>query len=540
MKICSHPLSRLLQFLVLLCVGASGMPAQSSDPLDASLDLALQAAQTAQQNRQYAQAASLYARATALSPGTAELWSNRGMMEFLADEDEACLQSMKRAGQLNPALFTPVLFSAKALVHMGKPAAAMPLLRRAHTLRPADPEVSLVMAEAAADLHQPGDAERFDLEAAMSDPHSTQAWYGAGVSALQIIEEDGSALARAQVHSVWSQALLADELFAQDRPLEASAAYETAFTSASPAQGAVLSRTLDWMQVHAEALSLPPRSALALQKLSQTHAAAANGAATCDPLQKAASTPTEPTLVHTAACDFWAEHFQDSARASSAALHMEQNDAEAIYWSVKAQERIAVSALSRLEELSTHIPASYVLIGNLYRNQHQQDKALAEYEKALAIDGHDPAALQGSILACLDANRSEDAFALDRTALADQPLDPQLNLLMAEILEVQNKTEKEEPFLAKATNVPPELQTRLHFLLGRVDEKNNEWSAAVQQFELALPGDKDGSIHYQLSRLYRKQGNAEAAEKTLSEARLLIGKHDARADLAVREKTEAP
>ena len=527
-------LSQLLVLLVLFMHGASRLPAQSS----VLLDDVLQGAQTAQGKGQYAQAAGLYAHATDLSPATAELWSNRGVMDYLAGQYSSCLQSMKRATQLNPALFTPVLFSAKSLVQLGKPSAAMPLLRRAHTLRPADPEVLLTMGKAAADIHQSVDAERFYLQAAASSPRNPDAWYGAGVAALQVIEENGSALARMQPRSLWSKALLADDLFAQDRPLEASAAYETTLATASPAQRTVLLRTLAWMSAHADTLSLPPRSAAALQALDGAHADASIATSGCNPAQKAASISTRVALVHTAACEFWDEHFEESAQAACKAVESQQLDAEAMYWCIKAQERIAVSALSRLEQISAQIPATYVLVGNLYRNQQQPDKALAEYAKALAINAHDPAALQGSVLAELDANRTEDALSLDRRALTDQLFDPQLNLLMAEILERQNKSAEEMPFLARAATVPAELQFRLHYLLGRVDERNQQLPAAIEQFELALPGDKDGSIHYQLSRLYRKQGSTEAADRMLAQAKVLIGKRDARADVAVREKIE--
>jgi hypothetical protein len=52
---------------------------------------------------------------------------------------------------------------------------------------------------------------------------------------------------------------------------------------------------------------------------------------------------------------------------------------------------------------------------------------------------------------------------------------------------------------------------------------------------MALPGDEDGSTHYQLSRLYRKIGNVAQAQKAEAEAKSLISKRRANAAIAVRE-----
>jgi hypothetical protein len=48
---------------------------------------------------------------------------------------------------------------------------------------------------------------------------------------------------------------------------------------------------------------------------------------------------------------------------------MNPEDPEAFYWSVKANEQRAVAALAQFESLSPHSPATYDMVGDLYRRR---------------------------------------------------------------------------------------------------------------------------------------------------------------------------
>jgi tetratricopeptide (TPR) repeat protein len=179
--------------------------------------------------------------------------------------------------------------------------------------------------------------------------------------------------------------------------------------------------------------------------------------------------------------------------------------------------------------------SAYVLVGDLYRDQRNPDRALVEYMKALAIDNEDSAALMGAAAAYFTRNQLDEAAAMDSAALVQRPLDVQMNLLMAEIFAAKNQYVLARPYLAKCLAAPSELQFRVHYLLGRAEMEDGRTEQAIRQFEMALPGDKDGSTHYQLSRLYRKTGDFTAARKAEERAKALIQKRDASAAIAVRE-----
>jgi tetratricopeptide (TPR) repeat protein len=519
---------RRVAFFLLLFAGLLGAcPLHGQAP---GIDELLERARAAQASGNYSDAATLYARTTALSPNTPELWSNRGVMEYLAGQIDASTLSLKHALQLNPRLFAPMLFLGKGYGQTGKPALALPYLNHAHTLRPNDPEVLLALGKTNANLNRQRQAQSFYANAAQLTPKDPEAWFGLGVASLEVIAVDGRDLATSHAQSIWARTLYADELLAQGRPLESVDTYKAALASASPIETAIVARNLEWLQSHPDLFPIPSNSQEALQRLEEQIKSEQS---------KAALPPctTSVQLLEDAACAFWVGDYERSANKAGEALRQSPQSAEALYWSVKANERMAVAALSRFEELAPQSAASYVMVANLYRHQRETDSALSEYKKALAIDPHDPAALMGAVTVALSAGKLDEASAMDQVALTDQPHDPQLNLLMAEILATRNEYDKVKPYLAKCLAAPPELQPRVHYLLARADLEDGNTQEAIKQFEMALPGDEDGSIHYQLSRLYRKTGNLAQAQKAEEGAKAVMKQRRANAAIVVREAT---
>jgi tetratricopeptide (TPR) repeat protein len=462
-------------------------------------------------------------------------------MEYLAGRTDDAVASLRHALQLNPSLFTPVLFLGKAYNQAGKPALAFPYLSRANTLHPNDPEALLTLAKTTADLQRPREARLLYANAVHLAPEIPGAWLGLGVTSLEVITADGGALAASHPQSVWARALYADELLAQGRPIEATDTYKVASVAASPVQRSTLARMLQWMQFHPDLYPLTSNSQEALQPLraqiesEQGKTESPECPDLSEPDTSSAQVAGVTGLLQRAACAYWKGDYEQSAEPAAQALRLSPQNAEALYWSVKANERIAVAALARFEQLAPHSAASYVMVGDLFRQQRQPDSALEEYKKALMIDAHDPAALAGAVAAAISAQKLDEAQATAEIALIDRPLDPQLNLFMAEILAQNNQYDQMRPFLAKCLGGPPQLQFRVHFLLGRADQEDGKPEDAIRQFELALPGDTDGSIHYQLLRLYRKTGHLAEAQKAEAETKALIKRRDANAAVVVRE-----
>ena len=522
----------VLLMLFFVTLAACPFHGQAQD-----LDKLLESARAAQFKGDYAGAVRFYSRATALAPASAELWANRGIVEYLADQFDASATSLKHALQLNPGLFAPLLFLGKTYVQTGKPAQALPYLNHAHGERPNDPEVLLGLGKANAALNRQRQAASFYTEATQVSPENAEAWLGLAAASLEVITEDGRNLAASAAHSTWARALYADELLAQGRPIEASETYKAALDEASPAQKATFSRTLEMMQSRPDLFPMPPNSREALQRLGAQLKVGQIKAALplCAPADRRRQ--PHPGPIVDAACAYWAGDYERSAAQSLQALRQSPQSAEALYWSVKANERLAIAALSRFEDLAPKSPTNYDLVGDLYRDQRDADSALNEYKKALAIDGHDPAALMGAAAAYLSVGNFEEAASMDQVALDDRPLDPQLNLLMAEALVARTHFDQAKSYLAKCLAAPPELQSKVHYLLGRVALDDGDKKEAIHQLELALPGDKDGGTHYMLSRLYRETGNLAQSQRALAGAKALIKTRNANAVIDLREAT---
>ncbi len=523
----------------LLCVVGPVLGSRSfgqGQDLGALLDRA-NAAQTAED---YSGAAALYRRATAISPRTPELWSNLGVMEFFAGQLDPSAASLQHALKLKPDLFASLLFLGKIYVQENKPAQALPYLLHAQTLQPQDVEVLRSLGKAYAGLHRLREAALAYSDATRAAPGDASAWLGLGSSSLQLIALDGRVLAVSAPNSLWARALYADELLAQGRPVEATDTYNTILTAAAPLERAVLLRTLAYMQYNPSQFPFPEKSQAALQHLVDltTGAQPVSRQAKDDAPSLCVGSnfgQTPSGLAMRAACAYWAGDYAESASQAHLALRQAPESTEALYWSVKAQERVAIEALSRVDDLAPNSTTNHDLVGDLYRYQHQSDNAIVEYKKSLALDPHDPAALLGAATTYLALSQYEQATAMAQKALTDRPLDPQSNLLMAEILGAQAREEEATPYLAKCSEVAPQFQSRVHYLLGRAAVKGGNLQEAIRQFELALPADEDGSTHYQLSRLYRRTGNLAKAQTTEAEAKALVAQREANAAIALGE-----
>ena len=529
--------------LSLLCAALllAEAPRAQAQAEGGPLDSALERAQAEQSTGQYARAAADYACAVALDPAQPELWANRGVMEYLSGQTAPSIVSLKRALSLNSTLVTPMVFLGKDYVQTGKPQLALPYLKRAHALHPEDAEILFTLGKAQQALQQPESAASAFAEAARLAPTNSGAWFGLGVASMAIIAKHGRELADTQAHSVWARALYADELFAQGRPAEALDTYNTLAAGASPAQLATLAQVLRQMRDHPDIFALPPASQQPLRTLSETLTAKTGAGAQqrCDPVSAAAQAAHAVQPLQRAACSYWAGDYQTSTAASAQALAQSPGNAEALYWSIKSNERRAVAALTRFEDLAPQSAATYDLIGDLYRRQRQPDSALAAYRKALAIDAHDAPAQLGAAAVFLSEGDADKTISLAQAALADRPGDIQLNLLVAEALVDKHQFSDALPYLEQCANAPPDLAPRVHALLGRVYADLGRFSQAISQLLLALPIDQDGSLHFQIARLYRKTGHPAEARKADADAQILIHKRMANAAVALHETSTA-
>ena len=196
---------------------------------------------------------------------------------------------------------------------------------------------------------------------------------------------------------------------------------------------------------------------------------------------------------------------------------------EALYWETKSSEKLAAAALARASQVDSTSPKLHVLLGDIYRQQQRHSDAEQEYRIALSLRRGDAGALFGLSLALLAASQTDEALQVAQAAVKDNPDDPELNAVMGEILCDRDDFTQAEMYLKRSLNTKPEYVSRVHALLGKVYANTNRTRDALAELKLALPEDKDGSVHYQIGRLYMKMGDRASAQRAFEVSKRLEG-----------------
>jgi tetratricopeptide (TPR) repeat protein len=232
-----------------------------------------------------------------------------------------------------------------------------------------------------------------------------------------------------------------------------------------------------------------------------------------------------------ATCSYFTGDFKT---ALITAERMKSNPAtvvQGLYWESKADEKLAVKALARAGEIDPDSPQLHVLTGNSFRQQRRWSDAEAEYRKAVTLDPRSRVARLSLAIALFTELKNDEALSINNSVLTDSKEDPEANLLASEILVQEHKFHDAEPYLSNCKNLKPELVPRVHILRGEVYAETGRTTDAIAEYKLGIAGDEDGSIHFQLARLYQKTGEKIAAAEEIRLSKQLREKWDNQAHL---------
>jgi tetratricopeptide (TPR) repeat protein len=357
---------------------------------------------------------------------------------------------------------------------------------------------------------------------------------------LDQVEEDARKLSTDGPHSSYAQALYAESMARQSRYLEAADGFRKAITAQPQPPclhaefGLMYAKQKKWQDAQSE-FKQENGSCGTVGFLTQEEAAggmddhtyqswtAARSAAAkqandeCAPLLKHhLSTPSESEALRLSGCAY---NSGDYALASSAAR--QSHTMGGLYWSIKANQALALQSLAHFEQMAPNSAPSHVLLGDMYRQRQRYDEALAQYKLALEISPTDHAALLGLAYAYFGDANLDAAIATAKTALTANPSDPELNVLMGEALVARHDFAGAEPYLQKGLAAKPQMLPQVHAMLGTVYAETGRTEDAIAQLELGRPADGDGSIYYKLARMYRKAGDTKKADAAMQQVKLL-------------------
>ena len=236
-------------------------------------------------------------------------------------------------------------------------------------------------------------------------------------------------------------------------------------------------------------------------------------------------------LQRLAFCSFYAADFRTTSLAAQRLRKNADTLVQGLYWESKADQKLATGALARAGEIDANSPRMHGLLGDVFREQRRWDDAEAEYRKAVALDPKSHNARLGLAITLFTELKTDEALTIDESLLAEDAANSGANLLAGEIFVQRNQFSEAEPYLLKCANLMPELVPRYHVLLGRVFAETDRIHEAMAEYKLGLSTDDNGSIHYQLARLYQKSGNKAAAEEAFAESKRLANRRNNRTRL---------
>ncbi len=243
-------------------------------------------------------------------------------------------------------------------------------------------------------------------------------------------------------------------------------------------------------------------------------------------------------LLLLANCAFMTGDYSLSAAASDLLLSRSSHNMAALYWSVKANEQLAFAAFNQFEQLEPDSERTHLLLGDMYRQRQRYAQAESEYKTAAALAPQDPAALFGLASAYFHDSNPDKAISTARRAFEVNPNDPELNLLVGEILVSGREWSQAEEYLKRSLDAKPQMLPHVHALLGQVYEHTGRPQDAIHELLMGLASDEDGSLHYQLARMYSSLGNKAAAQDALQGSKALEQKRRERAVIAVQDSSD--
>jgi tetratricopeptide (TPR) repeat protein len=178
------------------------LPAPAAAPQQES------SASKSSQAAEYEARAKEYENQVKIEPQSAKAWSNLGVTRAMAGDCQEALPALERARTLDPALFTPWLFSGSCDLALHHDAKALRELETASRLNPRDANAWFLRSQAAGNLNKLDESLEAAVRALALDPGNATAYYVAGQDGLGLAAQAYDRVYTHRVGDVFYQYLL--------------------------------------------------------------------------------------------------------------------------------------------------------------------------------------------------------------------------------------------------------------------------------------------------------------------------------------------
>lgn len=295
-----------------------------------------------------------------------------------------------------------------------------------------------------------------------------------------------------------------------------------------------------------ESLPTTPAKVPSPNPANVTAAQAANEAghySECFKALEGSLTATSDDTLLLARCACLSGRFFAGFEAAQSVLGREPQNLAAHYWQAEAARKLAQAAFQRAVNLSPNSWQGHVLLGDIYRQRKKWDFAISHYQEAARLKPGSPAPWLGLGSVYWQTGQNDQAEAVLRKALEMAPDNPLANFVLGDVYVRQHRFEEAIPYLVRNLARNPDLLAA-HADLGKAYAALGRPEEAIKELQRALPSDNEGTLHYQLYVLYKKQGQTKLAQEALAESERLralgLERHQERTGRAGAAQKQAP
>jgi len=187
-----------------------------------------------------------------------------------------------------------------------------------------------------------------------------------------------------------------------------------------------------------------------------------------------------------------------------------RNSAEAAYWRARGYEKLATAAYLELYQADKDSYRVHQLLGDLAAARNDDGKAIEEYQAAIVLKPTLPNlhySLGHVFWKDLKVKETRTEFEAE---LKINPRHPGALNELGDTYLLEHQAKKALPYLTQAVALEPH-NLDFHRDMGTAYSELREYEKSAAEYELAISGDRDGSVHYKLARVYQALGQKDKA-----------------------------
>jgi len=185
---------------------------------------------------------------------------------------------------------------------------------------------------------------------------------------------------------------------------------------------------------------------------------------------------------------------------------------EALYWKARCYKRLALAAYLRLFDVDPDSYRALQVLGDMDEARGEDSKAIQEYEKALVKRPTLPNLHYQIGHLEWKSYQTQEAREQFQAELAVNPRHTGALFDMGSTYLREHQADEALVYLKRVYDLDPKYPD-LHEFMGIAYNQLNRYAEAEKELKIAAPSDKDGTVHYQLARVYRAMGKSAEAQQ---------------------------